>query len=208
MQELHTLLLEWNMFYLLLGGAGATLAGLMFIAITLSERHTNQERLPIFRAHLDPALLALVFVLVLSAFLLMPTLTRFSLGVVLIAAGLAGLVGLGAAFYSIWTRNVRGWDASDWLGYAVAPVASYLLLLVSSGLALSAHTRDAVTTVGVTLVLLLCTGVRNAWDLVTVTIKIGTMAASERAALTDPPQPAGGGDGRVQIGASVQREEE
>ena len=189
MQELHTLLLQWNTFYLLLGGAGATLAGLMFIAITLSERHTNQERLPIFRAHLDPALLALVVVLVLSAFLLMPTLTRLSLSAVLIAAGLAGLVGL-------------GWDASDWLGYAVAPVVGYLLLLVSGGLALSAHTRDAVTTVGVTLVLLLCTGIRNAWDLVTVTIRISTMSVSEQADLTAPPQPAGVRDGRGQTESS------
>lgn len=84
-----------------------------------------------------------MLVLILSACLVMPTLTRFSLGVVLIAAGVAGPMGLGAAFYSIWTCNAKDWDTSDWRWYAVPPVIGYLSLLVAGWLALSAHTRDA-----------------------------------------------------------------
>lgn len=172
MHEFHTLLKEWETFALLLGTAAATLAGLTFIAVTMGQRTATRQRLPILRAHLDPALLALLLTLILSAALLMPTLTRQIFGLGLILTGVAALGYMAAVFRSMYTRGVRGWDVADWTWYAVAPVVSGALLIVSGELALSSQSRAALTTAGLTLLLLLSMGVRNAWDLVTFTLLI------------------------------------
>jgi hypothetical protein len=183
-QEFHTLLREWESFYLLVGTAGATLAGLMFVAISFGERVTDRRRFPILRAHMDPALLAFVLSLGLAAGLMMPSLSRFWFGAMLLGAGLLSLVYIGLVLRQLIMQVGVGdtWDFSDWLWYAAAPVVSGALLLVSGGLGLSAQSHAALTTVGVTLVLLLMMGIRNAWDLVTFAIA----RLPEDAQPTDP----------------------
>ena len=171
MQEFHALLREWETFYLLTGTAGATLAGLMFVVLTFGERLNDRGRLPILRAHSDPALLALVLNLLLGALFLMPSLNHFWFGGLLLAAGVLSLVYISLVLYPlVRARLVRGWDFSDWLWYAGAPLLSGVMLLVSGGLGLSAQSRLALTLTGITLLVLLTMGIRNAWDLVTFNI--------------------------------------
>lgn len=172
MNDLHDLLRSWETFYLLLGTAGATLAGLIFVAVTVAERITDRERVSILRAHLDPALLALLLVVILSACLLIPHLTRPVLAALLLMAGTGTLGYMGVVLRSLHRGQDIHWDASDWTWYAAAPLLGGTLLLISGVLTLTAQAHAATTLTGVTLLLLLIMGVRNAWDLVTFSVKV------------------------------------
>ncbi len=175
MEDFHELLGKWESFYLLVGTAGATLAGLMFVVLNFSERFADRERIPILRAHSDPALLALVLTLLLGALMLMPTITHFWLAAPLLAAGLLGLIYTAVVLRQIVRAGVvHTWDASDWAWYAAAPVVSGVLLLLSGVLTLTGASSLALTLTGVTLMVLLTMGLRNAWDLVTYSVEDGS----------------------------------
>ena len=70
---------QWQNFYMLLGGASATLVGLMFIAISLgSGRWTPEDRLLLnasFSAFMSPTFIHFVYVLVTAVVVLVPTLS-------------------------------------------------------------------------------------------------------------------------------------
>ncbi|GHF56835.1 hypothetical protein HNQ07_003709 [Deinococcus metalli] len=187
MREFHALLREWETFYLLLGTAGATLAGLMFIAVTVGERLTRRTRMPLLRAHLDPALLALLLTLILSATLLMPSLTRFWFGTVLVGSGAGGVIYMLAVQRALPPPKRRRWDGPDWMWYAVAPLLSSGLLIAAGALAFTGQSRAALTTAALTLILLLLMGVRNAWDLVTFSIMMDSPEPGHDATPRDPP---------------------
>jgi flagellar biosynthesis protein FliR len=53
----------------------------------------------------------------------------------------------------------------DWIWYIAMPMASYLLLLLS-GIGVLLRAAPAMHAVAAALILLLVTGIRNAWDLV------------------------------------------
>lgn len=181
MQAFHTLLREWQTFYTLVGTAGATLAGLMFVAVTLGR--TPRRRLAALRAHSDPALLAFVLSLLLSGLLLMPSLTRPWFGAALLASGLLSLLYLALVLRQLIGGGMsRFWDFSDWLWYAAAPVLGGLLLLGSGVLGLLGQAHAALNLTGISLIVLLTMGLRNAWDLVTF-----TLAQAARAEEGPPP---------------------
>src|SRR5205807_2620451 len=83
---------DWQNFYILVGGAAAALAGLMFVAISLGSRLITQEDIPALRVFASPTLIHFISVLATSAVVLIPIVTRASLGVVLLLAGVVGLV--------------------------------------------------------------------------------------------------------------------
>src|SRR5437588_6297033 len=157
---------DWQNFYILVGGAAAALAGLMFVAISLGSRLITQEDIPALRVFASPTLIHFISVLATSAVVLIPIVTRASLGVVLLLAGVVGLV---------WTlstqppmrRSDRAGDVDprDWIWYLTTPSAAYLLY-VGTGIALLGGTRQALVGLAFGSFLLLVTGIRNAWDMV------------------------------------------
>ena len=157
---------DWQNFYILVGGAAAALAGLMFVAISLGSRLITQEDIPALRVFASPTLIHFISVLATSAVVLIPIVTRASLGVVLLLAGVVGLV---------WTlstqppmrRSDRAGDVGprDWIWYLTTPSAAYLLY-VGTGIALLGGTRQALVGLAFGSFLLLVTGIRNAWDMV------------------------------------------
>jgi hypothetical protein len=90
-----------------------------------------------------------------------PTLTDFALSLLL------GLGGLGGAIYAvvvaarIWKMNL---DLSDRAFYALLPILSYAAI-ATSALLQSLAVGDALEILAVSLVALLITGMRNAWDM-------------------------------------------
>ena len=172
MAQLH----PWQNFYMLLGGASATLVGLMFIALSLGlSRWTTAER-PIlaasFSAFMSPTFIHFVYVLVTAAVVLVPTLSETVLGVLLVLAGIGSLGHIARNLPFLRARyRARTIDRSDLVWYSLMPSVGYVLYLdagigllrAAAGGISRGHALNALATASV---LLLVIGVRNAWDLV------------------------------------------
>jgi len=166
----------WQNFYMLLGGASATLVGLMFIAISLgSSRWTPEER-PIlaasFGAFMSPTFIHFVYVLVTAIVVFVPTLSETALGGLLVLAGVGSLGHIARNLPFVRERyRARSLDRSDLVWYSLMPSVGYILYLdagigllrAAAGRPSRGHALDALAAASV---LLLVIGVRNAWDLV------------------------------------------
>lgn len=167
---------QWQNFYMLLGGASATLIGLMFIAVSLGSGRWTPEERPIlnasFNAFMSPTFIHFVYVLVTAAVVLVPTLSETALGGLLVLTG-AGSLGHIARNLPFVRERYRGGtiDRSDLIWYSLMPSIGYIFYFAAGagllGAALrgarSAHALDALAAASVLLVVI---GVRNAWDLV------------------------------------------
>ena len=112
-----TQLHEWQSFYVLAGGASATLVGLMFVAISLGSGLYAPQHLPGLARSLTPTFIHFVYVLVTATVVLVPTITVTVLGGLLMLVGLASL-GYTVSRLSLTCEAYRKGqiDKSDWVG--------------------------------------------------------------------------------------------
>jgi hypothetical protein len=161
-------LAHWQNFYMITGTAAATLTGLMFIVITLIA--DIERRVPTLNAGISafntPTVVHFCTVLLMAAILSAPWQAFWSVGLVL------GLLGLGEVFYLLTVirrmRRVPGYQTplKDWLWYIAVPLSAHIVLIVSA-VTLPANPALVLYLISVVMVVLLFTGIRNAWDLVT-----------------------------------------
>lgn len=167
----------WQNFYMLIGGASATLAGLMFIAISLaaSRRPSAQERSiaqQAYNAFLSPTYIHFVYVLVTAVVVFVPTLNETVFGVMLVLTG-AGSFGYVLRHLPFMRERYRtgSLDRSDLIWYSMMPSVCYVLYL-DAGIGLlraaagAASRGQALNALATASILLMVIGVRNAWDLV------------------------------------------
>lgn len=165
----------WQNFYLLTGGASATLVGLMFVAISLGSGLYTREPTPRLNTIVTPmsrTYIHFVYVLATAACVLVPTMTETVLGALLVLAGLASLGHLAGMVPSAREQyRKRRLDWSDVFWYLVIPAIGYVLYLdagigllrTAEGMTPREYALDALAAA---TILLLVTAVRNAWDLV------------------------------------------
>jgi hypothetical protein len=157
-------LYEWRNFHLLLGAAAATLTGLMFVVVSLGPHLIAAHTATGVRAFVTPTVVYFTSVLVVAAFMTIPTVTAPILAALLALTNLGGLGYMGnTGAHSQWRQD--NLDRLDWLCYVGLPIPSYLLIL---GAAVGIWVRTTLGLDGVAgaLLLLLVIGIRNAWDLV------------------------------------------
>jgi hypothetical protein len=163
MQEAWTHSLEaWHEFYVLIGTAGMTLTGLLFVVVSL--RPIADHQVQTVRAFISPNAVFFATTLVVSAFFLVPALPAIAVGTFLClgAVGSLGYLAYTGA-HERWRNNKL--PVLDWIWFVGLPIASYVLLLLS-GIGFLLQAALAMLGVAVALVLLLLIGIRNAWDLV------------------------------------------
>ena len=199
----HEHLGHWETFYVLVGTAGATLAGLTFVAITAASGFASRENVVGLRSHLDPSVVAFALTLILSCVLLMPTLTPLALGLLLLCSGV--YMGLYTSFIarqinllvrrtSAGGRTSYRYDIFDRVFYGLIPVSSSVLLVGCGVLVLLNKPEEALSVLGVTLLVLIAMGIRNALDMLMLTLVSrpgeATSADAAAAAQAQPePQP-------------------
>jgi hypothetical protein len=165
MDEAWTHQLEtWHEFFILVGTAGLTLTGLLFVVISLGPRVAAERRAAGVRAFVSPNAVYFTSALVVSALLLVPALPATVIGVLLCVGACASLL------YLLYTRAHRQWRSGklsllDWIWFVGLPPLSYFLLLCA-GVGFLVDTSFALYGVATSLVLLIVIGIRNAWDLV------------------------------------------
>jgi len=159
-------LTDWTNFYVIIGGSAGALIGLQFVVVTLMAdmpRMPGEEQAT--SAFTTPSVVHFQMVLLMSALICAPWHSY------MIVTVLWGLVGVFGIFYSgVVARRLHGVEAydavfEDWLFYVLLPLTGYITLIVSACFA-HFHERPALFGVGAAALLLLFTGIHNAWDAV------------------------------------------
>lgn len=159
----------WSSFYQMTGTAAATLIGLLFVIVSLSESRDRDQLLRATSIYMTPTALHFAIVLTISAMAVAPP--RFRLVVQVVVVGIAALTGLGNCIWAClgMSRLTPGAPPPHWSDfwlYGAAPTALYLGLCADT-VALGMRMGWACAATAVTLLALLLLGIRNAWDLVT-----------------------------------------
>lgn len=166
MNETVTPLSAWESFYVIVGSSGAALTGLQFVVMTLITGLRRRAGTGEIDAYATPTIVHFGAALFISAMLSAPWTTLRSPALMLGAIGVAGVV-----YTAIVTRRARRTEhykpvLEDWIWHAVVPFVAYAMLVVAAATFVR-HERDALFAVAATTLLLLFTGIHNAWDTVT-----------------------------------------
>jgi hypothetical protein len=138
----------------------------MFVAISFVSRSITQKSIPALQVFVSPTLIHFVYVLVLATVAVIPTMRRIPLGIVFVIAGLISL-GRSASTIPFMRQQSRAQvvDRHDWVWHLIAPSVSYLLI-VGTGIGLLLGIGRALNGLALASILLLLSGIRNAWDMV------------------------------------------
>jgi hypothetical protein len=156
----------WHDFFMLTGTVAATLAGLVFVSVSLGAGVKVERTRGDLDAWVTPSLVHFIIVLVISAAALAP------LEVATFAYLALGLLAIGVP-YGAWRmryffqRNVETkLGRTTWVWQVVLP-ASAQAGIAGGGIALAESEARGVMAIGAGAVLLLVVAVRNAWSVVT-----------------------------------------
>ena len=162
---------RWETFYVILGSSAAAMTGLMFVAVTLlGETRRRADVLSLgMSAFNTPTVLHFCSALLISLVVCVPWTSLRAPGIALSLVGLAGIV-----YTLLVILRLRRFDrqrdyavvAEDWIGHGTLPMVSYVTLLLA-GFVLPNAPSGTELVIGAVTTLLLFTGVRNAWDIVT-----------------------------------------
>jgi hypothetical protein len=154
---------EWDSFYVIVGSAAGGLIGLQFVVMTLIADK------PPPRAHEAAPAFATPTVVHFGTVLLLAAILRAPWPAITPVAALWGLVGvIGAGYSVVVVLRMRSQSAyqpefEDWLCHAILPFAAYATLAITA-LAITSHTQYALFGVGAAALVLLFSGIHNAWD--------------------------------------------
>jgi hypothetical protein len=157
----------WENFYVIVGSSAGALIGLQFVVLTLiANRPVGAGQAMAGAAFGTPTVVHFGAVLLLSAIVSAPWHNLAC------PADLCGLLGLSGIVYQvIVVRRMRAQSSyapefEDWLFHVLLPLAAYVTLAAS---AYAIHSSEpwAMFGVGAAALLLLFSGIHNAWDAVT-----------------------------------------
>jgi hypothetical protein len=153
----------WSGFFAMTGAAGATLVGLLFVAVTLSTGLPTSRTLDIARASMTPALYSFGGVLLQSMVALVPWPADWPSGAIFVAMGINGVV---YRIRAIRLRNALHLKAIsgpiDWIFHNLVPLAASVSL-ISGGAGLIAGAAFSPFAVAGASMLLLLSGIYRTW---------------------------------------------
>ena len=158
-------LADWDSFYVIVGSSAGALIGLQFVVMTLVAANPPKGVSEGSAAFSTPTVVHFSVVLLLSAMVRIPWAAIESAAIAWGLLGLCGLVYSAAVIRRMHTQSAYTPVLEDWLFHALLPMASYLLLGGSSFMT-GEHPHGALLSVGGAALLLLFTGIHNAWDAV------------------------------------------
>jgi modulator of FtsH protease len=156
-------LAAWNSFYVIVGSSAGALTGLQFVVMTLIAQKAPARADEAHAAFATPTIVHFGAVLLLSALLCVPWQEASPFAAILGLMGLIGVVYMIVVAGRMRTQTAYMTNFWDWLYYALLPLAAYAILALSAYAAPS-HMTEALFGVGAAALLLLFTGIHNAWD--------------------------------------------
>ena len=154
---------EWESFYVIVGSSAGALIGLQFVVLTLAADRPRPHLAEGSAAFTSPTIVHFAAVLLLSAVMSAPWSGH---GIVAALWGLASLAGM--IYTLIAIRRMRTQHAyqpifEDWLAHAILPFGAYATLAAAAVMA-HAHPHAVNFAVAAVTLVLLFTGIHNAWD--------------------------------------------
>jgi len=159
---------SWASFYILVGTAAATLAGLMFVALSLGMNVMTDITKETFDLFVTPSILYFGTALVLAAVMLVPTFTPMGLALTLLLFGVIGFWITVAYVRAIIALGKRAGDFhwSDWVAEVVLPLISYPLILAAALSFALSREGIAFSILAFAPITLLLSGIGNTWSVV------------------------------------------
>ena len=166
----------WHEFYLMTGTAAVTLAGLLFVAISLHVETLVHET----RAHLlglaRATLMSFVLVLVLSLMMLVPGQTKRIVGVQFVVMGVVFLGFTIRLLFSAPRTGHADFSLRLFRRRLMFPIVAYAWVAVTGGLLLSGAPPDTMLFVIGAMCMLLGNAAGTAWDLL---VRVAMIKRSE-----------------------------
>jgi hypothetical protein len=153
----------WENFFIVGASAGATLIGLLFVAITLGTGLSTPQGLNATSAFLTPTLILFGGVLLECMAVLPPWPSAWPVGIIL---GLCGLTGLVLQIHVILRQrelNIASLDWLDWAWFSAVPALGYASLIAGAA-GLIAEKSFAPFAIAGAITLLLLAGIYGAWS--------------------------------------------
>ncbi|PYS46759.1 MAG: hypothetical protein DMF68_18195 [Acidobacteria bacterium] len=169
----------WSNFYVIVGSSAGALIGLQFVVLTLiASRPVIRGEAQAGAAFSTPSVVHFGVVLFLSAVISAPWDGINAVAVLCGGVGFCGIV-----YAVVVARRMRRQTAykpvfEDWLFHVLLPLTAYTIL-AGSAFAARAFTRTAQFIVGAAALMLLFTGIHNAWDTVTHLVFVQTRGEQE-----------------------------
>ena len=154
----------WENFFVVAATAGATLIGLLFVAVTLGAGLATARGSDAIRAFLTPTLLRFSGVLFESLAVLPPWPSAWPVGIIV---GLFGLTGLVYQVHISFNQRKVDFVSLDWLDWTLFSVAPVLgnASLIAGAVGLIADKSFAPYAIAGAIALLLLAGISGAWIL-------------------------------------------
>jgi len=162
-----TALAGWTNFYVIVGSSAGALIGLQFVVLTLiSQLQAGRGMAEGARAFSTPTIVHFAAVLLLSAGLNAPWQGVSGPAAVCGTIGVAGVVYAATVARRMGTQTQYRPEFEDWLCHAVLPLAAYLTLAMSA-YAMRGNASAPLFASAAAALVLLFSGIHNAWDAVT-----------------------------------------
>lgn len=165
MEPITQSLAPWHDFYMVIGGASATMIGLLFVAASVGSGIFSRSRRGAQRMFLSASVVQFGGILAVALLVLTPNLDWISFGCLALAAGAFGL-----AYSALtWADALRDGltkqiAMDDRIWYALGPVIGYLIE-VGAGIALVLRLRLGCPTLAMAMGALLLVSIHNAGDI-------------------------------------------
>jgi hypothetical protein len=154
----------WESFYVIIGSSAAALTGLQFVVVTLSaERNPPSTVSAATPAYASPTVVHFCMVLLVSAILSTPWPALAGAAVALGACGVGGLIYSAVVVARARRQTVYRPVMEDWIWHSVFPSIAYAMLLAAAPTLIRHPTRSLFAIASASLILLF-TGIHNAWD--------------------------------------------
>ena len=163
----------WTNFYVITGSSAGALIGLQFVVLTLAASlpnpNPNPAQVQMAAVFTTPTVVHFAMVLLLSAALCAPWPDIVPLAIIVAGAGLGGCIYMFQITRYIYQQHRRGQGYQivfeDWLFHVILPLLAYALLVVSA-VGDFINIRQTLFLLGAAVLLLLASGIHNAWDLI------------------------------------------
>jgi hypothetical protein len=153
------LLEHWHEFYLLIGTAAAALVALLFVAASVGAGLLNMDPNGPTRTYVSPIAFHFTSALFVSAAALVPSHTLLTLGALVGANAIVGVVYSTFVTHRLFTDNIS--DTADRICYGILPIIAYAAGIWAACLIFrrSVHAPEFLAA---TVMLLLIVNIRNA----------------------------------------------